>query len=198
MSDEWEHRFSEEDVTAFVRGQATPALVEEIEREMAHNDKLRAEISLQQGLRPALSAIATGMPPGELGWRRLEAALADAPQSNETSAPTQPDYWRIAAIALGVAVLIQGAFLVAPSFAPNEARFQTASQPEAAIELAIAFKAEASIAEIVTLLNNAGAQLADGPSALGLFRVKFETQQALIDGKILLESSDIVTLVARP
>lgn len=202
MSDTWEHKFSEEEVAAFVRGRAAPELSQEITREMAQDLDLRAEVALQRGLKPALAGMATGMPPGELGWRRLETALkADMTQTpvQSTAQPTsQPIYWRIAAIALGVAVLVQGAFLAAPSIAPSDARFETASHTQEVFELAIAFRDDASIAEISATLAKSGAQLSDGPSAAGLFRVKFETQAARNEGQKILQEADVVSLVARP
>lgn len=202
MSDTWEHKFSEEEVSAFVRGQATAALSQEITQEMAQNAELRAEVSLQKGLKHALAGLATGMPPGELGWYRLEVALKNdakqAPAQTAVQPVSHPGYWRIAAIALGVAVLVQGAFLAAPSITPDEARFETASRTEAVFELAIAFRDDASIAEISVALEQSGAQLSDGPSASGLFRVRFETQDALNEGQKHLQEADVVTLVARP
>ncbi|MDA5555810.1 hypothetical protein [Shimia sp. MMG029] len=198
MSDNWEHAYNDEELDTYVRGQASDTLTQAIERDMAVTPALRAEIALLRGIRPALEKEAPVSPPGELGWRRLEAALSDAPQERLLQNRATPNHWRVAAIALGIAVIAQGALLLMPKVVQQEARFHTASQADEGFELAVAFEPDAQIATVATLLANAGAQIVDGPSAAGLYRIRFETAEAWEAGKTLLDAAPAVSFVAQP
>lgn len=188
--------FSEDDLLAFVQGRATPDLSARIEAARDQSPDLGAELALMQGLKPALAGAAGSVnPPGELGWRRLEAAIGQetAPVRSTGSAGSVA-LWRAAAVVFGLAAIGQGLYLATGSDGAVPG-YQTASDEIFEHVLAISFRPEATEAEIRAVLQAANARLVDGPGASGLYRVAFESDAALTDGLSQLAAAAVVQLV---
>ena len=191
--------FTEDELLDYVRGAASPALSGRIEALMARDPAFAAEIALMRGLKPALEGGDGGQPPGAFGWKRLEAAIRrDEADQGRTPSPSARygTVWRMAAAFLGVAVLGQAAYIASTSTAVEDATYRTASETEEAYVLGIGFAPDATAAEIGALLREADSRVIDGPSALGLYRVAFQSEESLRQGQARFEASALVTLVA--
>ena len=188
--------FSEDDLLDYVRGVASPELAGRIEALTARDPAFKAEIALMRGLRPALQAGDAG-PPTEFGWRRLEAAIRrDGAQGRRAPSPRQAVIWRAAAAFLGIAVLGQAIYITSLPTTGEAPLYRTASDAAEEYVLGIAFAAGATAAEISDLLREAKASVIDGPSALGLYRVAFDSAEALHDGQARFQASPVIDLVA--
>ena len=189
--------FSEDELMDYVRGAASAGLAGRIEALMARDTGLRAEIALMRGLRPALKGADSSQPPGEFGWRRLEAAIRRGEgQRRHAAAPRRTAVWRIAAAFLGVAVLGQAAYIASISTTVDDAVYRTAFNAAESHVLGIAFAPGATAGETGDLLRAVNARVIDGPSALGLYRVAFGSAESLRDGQARFRTSPLVTLIA--
>lgn len=187
------HSFSDDDLLAYTRGEAPEELARRIESEISQNRDLEAEIALLGALKPALAADAIN-PPGELGWRRLEAEIQreQVPHQNVDSSSALR-MWKVASVLLGLGVLGQAAYIVSMD---NQPAYNTASAVDEDHVVGLAFEPEASVSDISTLLGEVEARIVDGPGALGLYRVAFDTEKKLRSGREQLRASDLVILVA--
>ncbi|MEM7743305.1 MAG: hypothetical protein AAF409_06295 [Pseudomonadota bacterium] len=193
-------RFTEDELLSFVHGTASSGLVGRIETAERDDRTLAAELALMRSLKPALELSTGDMnPPGELDWRRLEAEIrrespaSSAPQSQRAGSG-RIVMWKAAAAIFAVAAIGQATYL-GLSPATTDPGYQTATGGTAEHVLAISFQPEATEAELRALLLAAGARLVDGPGASGLYRVAFETPDAMSEGRQRLETSPIVGMV---
>ncbi|WP_299297987.1 hypothetical protein [uncultured Tateyamaria sp.] len=177
----------EDQLLAYLRGQTDEDSMKRIDAQADTDPVFRAELALMRGLKCALAEEDGAAPDG---WDRLSAEIERTRPANSTERPL----WRIAALFLGAAILLQSAFLVSTS--RDEPLFRTVSEEPALPSLAIAFRTDATLAEVEALLGTAGARIVDGPSALGLYWVAFENDAARQSGQITLEASSLVSLVA--
>lgn len=189
--------FTQDELLDFVQGKAEPDLAARIEQARGTDTALAAELALMEGLKPAL-ALGDANPPGELGWRRLEAEIARTEAAPRPAAANTSGgrlvMWKAAAVFLGIAALGQAAYLFSTP-ADREPVYQTATQGVDAPVLALRFQPTATEAEIRALLQSAEARLVDGPGASGLYRVAFETAEALDRARPLLAASAAVDAV---
>lgn len=195
-----QHPFSEDELLAFVHGTASPDLVARIDEAQAQAPALTAEIALMTALKPALA----GMPdatnaPGDLGWHRLEADIRRETRESNSAAGQAPTngrlvMWKAAAVFFGIAALGQAVYLTTSPGEPV-AGYQTATEGTADNVLVISFRPDATEADMRRLLQATNARFVDGPGASGLYRVTFETDDALAVGRIQLEAAGIIELL---
>lgn len=188
--------FTEDDLLAYMRGSASNELSQRIVAAQTTDPVLRAEIATMMGIRGALKAEDTGNPPGDFAWRKLETAI-----QKETAAAQRPEqpranWWQVAAVLLGLAVLGQGAYITALGPSSNEPSFRTASQSSEKHVLAIGFAPGTAIVEITTLLRGSNARVIDGPGASGLYRVAFASEEDRQAARTLFEASALIEVVA--
>ncbi|MCK0167642.1 hypothetical protein MWU52_08800 [Jannaschia sp. S6380] len=184
---------TEDDLLAHLRGENTPEAAARIEAAAAADPDLRAELALMAELKPALADATDAPDMRPFGWRRLEAEIANAPR---VAPVDRTPLWRGAAVFLGALVLVQGAYI---AFTPGDAEdpaFRTVSDEAAAFGLGVGFTASAEIGAVEALLRETGARIVDGPGALGLYRLAYESTSAREAARIALAASPLVELVA--
>lgn len=183
--------FTEDDLLDHVRGRGSEEMAQRITALEAEDDAFRAEMAVMRGLKGALADQDAG--PGAFGWKRLEAAIAA-----ETAAPARdtPNWWRIAAVFFFVASAGLAA-VVANRAALDAPTYRTASEVSAGLVLGVIFAPTAAAADMADLLRSADAQIIEGPSAIGLFRIAFETEEARAAGLATFEASPLIALVAQ-
>lgn len=127
---------------------------------------LAAEAAALSEMRTRMQAEDMGYSPGDMGLARLMRDI-----DSESVAPKS----RFAGFGAGfaiAAVLAMAAFLVAPMLQPNApVYYEQASGDAGDLGLTVAFRSDATQAQISDLLLNAGAVIIDGPTALGLYRI---------------------------
>lgn len=186
--------FTEDELLAFVRGTAPGGLAARIETARSEDPDLAAELALMAGLGPALAGMPAASEPGEAGWERLEAAIRKEPRpANIPAAPRrQLMAWRAAAAVFLAAAVIEGAWLAGRP----EPGYQTVTSGAAEHVLAVAFRPDATEAEIRALLQAAGGRFVDGPGATGLYRVAFAGPEELAAAQSLFSEAAIVGMLA--
>ncbi|MEM0990040.1 MAG: hypothetical protein AAGK00_14275 [Pseudomonadota bacterium] len=186
--------FTEDDLLAHIRGEATPETSNEIERAMAESPALRAEIATMQSLDVALKQPDGSAAPGDFAWRRLEAEIRRETTSNQQK--QRSVRWRAAAVFLGVAVLGQGAYITWTSATRDGAEFRTVTEAADQHVLAIGLAPGASVTALTALLRQSEGRIVDGPGASGLFRVAFQSAAERDAARALYSASELVDLVA--
>lgn len=187
--------FDEEDLLSFSRGEASAELAARIEAVAASDATFRAELALMGGLKGALAAATDGPDAREFGWRRLEADIAKSAGGTQAGRD-RPQIWRLAAAFLGAIVIAQGAYIAVAPGTDDAPGYQTVSEEVSGFTFSAAFKADAPMADVQTLLREADARIVDGPSAIGLYRLSFETEEALAAARVQLSASPLVELLA--
>jgi hypothetical protein len=161
-----------------VRVEAAAGADPAVARELAY------AVALAAGLRASEAEGPPVRSPGELGLRRLEREI-ERDATTASAAPAAPTHGvrdrpvaRLAlaagvALAVGLGVGALGTLqLAGPSYRLAGSPAETAQGPAEGPELLVAFRAEARAAELEALLRDLELELAGGPSALGLYRVR--------------------------
>lgn len=155
-----------------------------VEAYLARSETARAEAAYLQQLRQAVKAQPAVNAPGELGLKRLqrelsrERATANAGERASERAQSAQQaardgvsgWWRPLAVAACLAlVVLAGALTFELSSGGGEPTL--AGGPSTA-QLQVTFNPQASEGDIRALLQSIDASIADGPSALGVYRLR--------------------------
>lgn len=145
----------------------------ELERALAADEALRAERDFVARLRLGVKAASEAPDPGELPLRRALKRI-----EREEARDRRPSrWWRAAAIAAGVAVVIQSGVIVRQLYAPpagGPALLGEERPAEGRAVLQVVFAPEAREGEIRALLREVHGEIVDGPSAAGVYRVALD------------------------
>lgn len=177
-----------------VRGRLSPDEARRLKDAINADPELEAEYRLIAALNevdPAPHAL-----PSELGWAKLEKAIDNEPPRRVWGANIT--LWQAAACVAIAVVAWQ--FTVAPRLVGNPAdpsRYETASMPDhAGVAVRIAFAPAATEAAIRALLRESQARIVDGPSAVGLYTLVFNNDEARAAGlQRFAASPSVVTTV---
>ena len=157
-------------VLAYLQGHMSEQDRGAFEREIAGSPELAAEIA---ALRAAQSVMADGAPdmPAD-GWARLSSAIAasEQPPAN-TNRPMRLTLVQAACVA--IAAVIGWHFVEPAVFQQDAETFTPASTDQDIAALQIVFAQSASMGEIAAILAEVDATVADGPGAMGIFRLTF-------------------------
>jgi len=155
-----------------------------IEAYLARSETARAEAAYLQQLRHAIKAQPAVSAPGELGLKRLQRELSRERAATETGARASErvrsaqhaarsavaGWWRPLAIAACLAlVVLAGALTFELSNGGGEPMLAGGAS---AAQLQVTFNAQASEGDIRVLLQSIDASIVDGPSALGVYRLR--------------------------
>lgn len=181
MSDET--RFSDEVLRDYAKGRLAQADAAALEAAARTDPALAAEIALVTGVVKAGAGDARRDHGGELGWQRLSRAI-DAEGGKSSFVPKQFSRWQVAAaaaIAVAVGSLTTMPFLSRGGQEPDG--YAVASQaPKHAFSAQATFVSTAPEGAIREALLSAGAEIVNGPSALGIYVLAFKDAKALDSG----------------
>lgn len=180
-----------------VRGRLSQEEATRLNRAINADPALEAEHRLVAALNE--TDLASHAFPGEFGWARLSRAIDRKPARRPWGQTVT--LWQAAAC-IAVAVLVWQ-FTVAPRLLGDPAgpaRYETATGTggpvEAGATIRVAFAPAATEGVITTLLREAGARIVDGPSAIGLYTLAFDDDEARAAGlERLAVSPSVVTPV---
>ena len=175
-------------IPSYLNGTLSDAERQEVDNYAAQNPDVAADIEFQRNLMSAVKETGNDESIGEFGWARLSKAI-NQDGSDERSTPlvandqdsnvnaAQPlKFWRIAAAALAVISLGQAGVIATKSGTQDDtARYVTVSD-SSFIGVDIAFRDDASQMHVTELLQDVNGELVSGPSALGFYKVKFESK----------------------
>ncbi len=187
------HELTEEELAAHVRGDSAPEQAARIEAAAEADPNLRAELAVMGGLKEALKASTDAPDTRAFGWKRLETEIA---QTKAATPVPRVQSWRLAAAGLGVVALLQGTYIALAPAGGDTPLYRTVSEETSGFNIAIAFVPDATVAEIEALLRQNGARITDGPSAIGLYRVSFETEDARASALATFGTAPLIDLVA--
>lgn len=192
-------------LVSYAAGTATEAERAEVEARIENDPDVAARLALAQSSRQAIeqraSAEAREWSPGELGFRRLMRDIDRETPPARTGWADSLALWRGVAAAAVIA-------LIAVSAWPGEERaggsgsqgargvFRPVIDPVDGGALAqIAFRPTAAEAEIRALLIETRATLINGPSALGLYRISFDSVESRDAALARMRAADVVESV---
>ena len=196
--------FPPETIQSYVLGTLDPESASAVALAAETDPGLAAEIALWQASRDIAGEDAAQASPGEFGWARIEREIS---RSSQASAPVAANddvpFWkrpRFAGwqVAASVAVAVLGwQALVVPSItsAPGDdpAAYSLAGDgSDAEFTLRVAIQPDVSEADMRALLGEVGAQIVDGPSAIGLYTLGFADADAKVSAAAELTARDDV------
>lgn len=191
----------DDDVLSYVKGTMSDAERLSFETELQTDKYLAAEVDVMLAARSEFAHQAVPTSAALTGWDRLSASIDESAATpnaaNDNRAPVRQTLQMAAAAVLAVGVWH---FAISPSFVGSDApTFRTASTAALATELNVVFRENASIGEISALLLSMKGSLVDGPSALGVFKLRF-ADQSLRDAAATAfsERSDLFQSVLKP
>lgn len=180
----------------YVRGTLTDEERARVEAEAAADPMVAAELATLTGVASVLKSDAPPIAGKEFGWARLSRAIDAEPAASVTSSNIVK--WQIAAVVFGFLAVGQTLAFTSGFYDSAEDQFGLAGEQSLAQtwSIQVSFSPSAPIAEIEQLLQANGGRISDGPSALGLYRITFDSeasrnaaQQMFKDSAIVLETT---------
>ena len=173
-------KLTEEEVSELLLDCAKGRLSEDDARSVqiaaAENPAYGEELALYEGLARAGESVDQDNPSGELGWARLSRAI-DAERQAEIKSQYvgsgSGPIWRYATFALGLVVMAQGALWFSSSTTTNDATYVTVTESVDSFDAQVMFNPDAVEIEIRELLRAVDGEIVMGPSAIGLYTVRF-------------------------
>lgn len=178
-------RYPDETLRDYVKGRLPPAQASALEAAAGADPLLAAEISLVRGIvKSGDAAYSPRAGSAELGWAKLSRAINAEGKRPASIVPEKFSRWQVAAVA-AIAIAV-GSFLAGPLLSRGEE--QGGGLEMASKQSAHAFSAQATFvptaqeSAIREALRSVGAEIVEGPSALGVYVLAFKDAKALRHG----------------
>jgi anti-sigma-K factor RskA len=179
----------------------------QVEAYLERNRDARDEVELLRELRRQVKEEKIENSPGELGLQRLRREIKQADREQAGSdrmtgrTVTVASFWRPLAVAACLAVVIQAGVMIGLSGGPgSEVEIAHGTAGLTAPVLQVTFAPDATEQEIREVLQAAGASIAEGPTALGIYNLRLvdaETTSVEEALTTLRASGDVVTFAER-
>ena len=179
----------------YVQGRLTAHEQGEIDVAIAGDEKLADELAYYRGLSNA--AEPAPVPAGqEFGWARLAKSIdEDGVNSAKEShiANDNHQVWRSVAMALGLIAIVQAGFLFSgPSIPNSNEPIYVPVTETAQFDVRVIFSPPATSADITALLNQIDGEIVAGPSAIGLYDIRFDSESSRDDGLAELRGAETI------
>jgi len=186
----------------YVNGTLNAEEQKQVEAYLERSSHARDEVELLRALRQQVKDEKIENSPGELGLQRLKREIKqEQAESGDRMAGktlTVASFWRPLAIAACLAVVIQAGIMV--GLPGGDGDVKIAVGPSAPAEIQVTFAPDATEQDIREVLQSAGASIAEGPTALGVYGLRLESDDdAAIEEALatLRASGDVVTFAER-
>ncbi len=156
---------------------------------LADDAELQAGLALLRTIRDGVRTVSDGSP-GELGLRRLMRDVRREKRRTQVRRVARP----LLAVAAALALVVQSAAIWQLLDRPDTGGSELLSGAEAG-RLQLRFAPEATASEIQALLQDAGARIVSGPSAMGLYKIEADDPDAALAA--LEARDDLVAFVDR-
>jgi hypothetical protein len=158
-------------------GSLSPEEQAEVDVAAAADPQVAAELKSLRAIGDAIRTAETPTSPGALGWARLQRDLRKSAPSR-TSA-LRADAWRWVAVAACLIVVAQTLALTAVLSRRDDVLVAAGDSGAAqrAFIAQIVFKPDAREQDIRALLLDVKGTLVDGPSALGVYKASFQSEE---------------------
>ncbi|MEO3429934.1 hypothetical protein AAFN88_13805 [Pelagibius sp. CAU 1746] len=157
-----------------------------VEAYLEESAQARDEVELLRQLRQQVKDQAFENSPGELGLQRLKREIKQDAEQQKGSADrmtgkvlTVASFWRPLAIAACLAIVVQAGVMVGMNsgLIPTGGDVTTATGGAPAV-MQVTFAPDATEQDIREVLQAAGASIADGPTALGIYNLRLVDPKA--------------------
>lgn len=167
-----------------------------VEAYLEHSQEGRDEVKWLQNLQATMQTESEVTAPTELGFRRLQKAIAAEEQVTQLQTPSKQDNWWKPAFAVAATLIISLQIGIVSNTGKDPATEllsgnDTVMMSEQVI-IQVQFKADAQWQDINNLVNAIDGQIISGPSAIGLCKIAIDKtvySQSVMDQ---LQSSAIV------
>jgi anti-sigma-K factor RskA len=170
----------------------------QVEAYLESNSDARDEVALLRELRQQVKDEKIEHSPGELGLQRLKREIKQAGAQPDGAdrmtgrTVTVASFWRPLAVAACLAVVVQAGVMVGLGGWPgSDVEIASGTAGLTAPVLQVTFEPGATEQEIRDVLQSAGASIADGPTALGVYNLR------LVDAGTTTVDEALATLRAR-
>jgi anti-sigma-K factor RskA len=190
----------------YVNGTLDDGERRQVETYLERSSHARDEVELLRALRQQVKDETIEASPGALGLQRLKRDMKQAaaqPGNLDRMAGktvTVASFWRPLAVAACLAVMIQAGIMVGVGgFGTPDSGVTTATGGSPSV-LQVTFAPDATEQQIRDTLQSAGASIADGPNALGVYRLRLvDAGGTTVDEALatLRASGDVVTFAER-
>lgn len=160
----------------YVKGRTSDSLRVQIDAAAQSHSDIAEEIAYYRGLAHSVQKPAEAAPFDDLGWARLSKDIDREEELSTTpnAANDNGKIWRYAAAIFAFAALSQAMFFGFQGSRQNEqATYETVSEVPTDFTLQVTFASNATENDIRTLLQQTGANITSGPSALGIYEITF-------------------------
>lgn len=193
----------------YVNGTLSAEERRQVEAYLERSSHARDEVGLLRALRQQVKDETVENSPGELGLQRLKREIKQAeqaPASGDRMAGrtiTVASFWRPLAVAACLAVVVQAGVMVGlgtGTIDPDTVGIASGEAGYTAPVMQVTFAPDATEEDIREVLQTAGASIAEGPTALGIYKLRLvdaentSLEQALTT---LRASGDVVTYAER-
>jgi len=156
------------------------------------NQSLQQELIFLQSIKDSIKS-ENIRPPGDWGWRRLRRDILaeESKPGHIDPAKTEhnkPSWWKGIAIAASIACVVQSGYMIQQDSAQSKS-YHMLSTVELENTVKVQFMAGVSESDIRALLINLQGNIVKGPSAVGIYHIRFEDRQSAITS---LEISGLV------
>ncbi|MEM1194092.1 MAG: hypothetical protein AAGH42_11955 [Pseudomonadota bacterium] len=190
-------------------GRLSPGSASALETYADARPALAEELAYYRGVSTATADKTETSKPNELGWARLTRAIDKEEMAQRAKVESDPiqavvsssvsPLWRYAAVILGLLTFMQGAVLInGQARFDDDTRYVTVSDAQEKFELKLIFQPDTTENAIRNLLRKTGGEITAGPSAIGLYTIKFETQESLsAANEIYADAKEIVDQISQ-
>jgi len=160
----------------------------QVEAYLERSSHARDEVDLLRQLRRQVKEEKIEHSPGELGLQRLKREIK---QDSRQQTATIGNWWRPLAVAACLAVVVQAGVMVGMNSGVIPTGNEVGVAGKSAAVLQVTFAPDATEQQIRDVLQAAGARIADGPTALGIYNLR------LVDAEITSVDEALAALRAR-
>jgi len=182
----------------YVHGRLTQTDKARVEAALEESAALRAELAAIRAVQAEMGAEAPGRADRDARWQAVSAEIDADRMPVPANDNRRFSLLQVAAVAV-LAVFSAQALTYVLTPGGEGAGFVPASVSADGPTLQIAFRQDARIDEITTLLRELDATIVDGPSAMGLITLAFsDAESRALALAQLEERTDVVDTVSRP
>lgn len=153
----------------YVNGTLSQEERQRVETRLRNDPDMAREVELLRATQRSMQSKVHGSP-GEFGWRRLQKDIRSQKVDHSDKRIATNRWWRPALAAAALVILVQGGVLLHLLGEPST--YQPAGGAVAGTVLQVRFQPGASASQIQQLLQEIGGSIVQGPSALGLYRIR--------------------------
>ena len=185
-------------IASYLHGRMTSEERAAFETRLDADPHLAAELAAMKAASSVLGSDNEDPSRNAEGWARLSEAISAGNNVVPANVNAVPRWVQFAGVA--AAAVLAWQVIAVPFFTPPaDDGFVPASMTSSDVTLRIAFENDATLSEILRLLEASGGQISDGPSATGLFTIFFGTTENRDTAQNLFEArDDLVSVVSRP